>query len=279
MIIWSGLGILIPILAIIGIVVGTVISSLIGHPGIGPGFGLLLAAAGNWGLWKMIYPKQPKVMLDANTGQQVLVTPKHGLFFVPAKIWTWILGILAVPVIVLGAAGEYGSAKNASKPGYKEFQAANGLIASNGKGPHHGNNDTAKQAAAGFSENMKTFSETAFTGGSKKNLMTGGEYLTYCHDTPEAIIVLCHVPSLRSYKSDESKDMLHKLAWMSGSTAAARLDPDCKKKLVVGLRGIASYECIIEGKNGAPLPPGPYSTDTSILYPAFLPSAESKPAK
>lgn len=274
MIIWSGLGILIPIIAIIGIVVGTVISSILGHPAIGPGFGLVLAAAGNWGLWKLVYPKQPKVMLDTNTGQQVVVKPSHGLFFIPAKIWTWLLGILAVPVLVLGAATDKSSAENAAKPGYKEFEAANGLIASKSKGSIHGSNEAAKQAASAFSENMKTISETAFTGGSKKNLMTGGEYLTYCHETPEAIIVLCHVPSLRSYKSDESKDMLHKLAWMSGSTAAARLDPDCKKKLIVGLRGIASYECIIEGKNGSPLPPGPYSTDTSILYPAFVKSGK-----
>ena len=163
MIIWSGLGILIPIIAIIGIVVGTVISSILGHPAIGPGFGLVLAAAGNWGLWKLVYPKQPKVMLDTTTGQQVVVKPSHGLFFIPAKIWTWLLGILAVPVLVLGAATDKSSAENAAKPGYKEFEAANGLIASKSKGSIHGSNDAAKQAASAFSENMKTISETAFT--------------------------------------------------------------------------------------------------------------------
>lgn len=73
---------------------------------------------------QMIYPKQPKILIDPATGQQVPMTPKHGLFFIPAKAWTWILGILAVPMMLLGAGGESGEAKAAATPGYKEFEAA-----------------------------------------------------------------------------------------------------------------------------------------------------------
>ncbi|MCU0776080.1 MAG: hypothetical protein MUF86_00220 [Akkermansiaceae bacterium] len=272
MIIWSGLGILIPLVAILGIVVGTVISGAVGYPVVGPGLGLALAAAGNWGLWKMIYPKQPKILVDPSNGQQVILNPKHGLFFIPAKAWTWILGILAVPMILLGAAGEGAAAKEAAKPGYKEFEAADKLIDSKSNGVTHGNSDAAKASAAGFSSSMKAMTDALFSGGSKKNLMTGGDFLTYCHDGPDTVVFLCHVPSLRSYKSEEAKDGLNKIAWGVASRAAAELDPEKKKNLMVGLRGIASYGSVMVGKSGDAQPSSPaVSDDKALLLPGFAP--------
>jgi hypothetical protein len=274
MIIWSGLGILIPVVAILGIIAGTVVTGALGHPVIGPGFGLILAAVGNWGLWKMIYPKQPKILLDPATGHQVVMTPKHGLFFIPARAWTWILGILAVPVMLLGAVGERGVAKAAATPGYKEFEAVDNLISNKSKGEIHGNTDAAKASAAEFSSTMKTMTEALFTGGSKKNLMTGGDFLTYCHDGADTIVFLCHVPSLRSYKSDETKDGLNKIAWMAAGDAAKKLDPEHKKKLMVGLRGIASYGSVLQGKNGEEQPSGPAGADDKAVFlPVFAPAA------
>ncbi len=274
MIIWSGLGILIPLVAILGIIVGTAISGAMGHSVAGPGLGLALAALGNWGLWKMIYPKQPKILVDPSNGQQVVLNPKHGLFFIPAKAWTWILGVLAVPVMLLGAIGEGAAAKEAAKPGYKEFDAADNLISSKSKGATHGNSDAAKASAAGFSSAMKAMTEALFTGGSKKNLMTGGDFLTYCHDGADTIVFLCHVPSLRSYKSDEAKDGLNKIAWSVATDAAKKLDPNHKKNLMVGLRGITSYGSVLQGRNGeeqASSPAG--SDDKSVFLPVFAPKA------
>jgi hypothetical protein len=279
MIIWSGLGILIPLLAIFGIIAGTVVTGALGHPVIGPGFGLLLAAVGNWGLWKMIYPKQPKILVDPATGQQVLMTPKHGLFFIPAKAWTWILGILAVPMMLLGAAGEKGAAAAAATPGYKEFEAADNLISTSSKGGTHGNSDAAKASAAEFATTMKSMTDALFTGGSKKNLMTGGDFLTYCHDGEDTVVFLCHVPSLRSYKSAEAKDGLNKIAWLAAGDAAEKLDPEHKKKLMVGLRGIASYGSVLQGKCGEEQPSGPPGADDKAVFlPVFAPpAAEAQP--
>lgn len=271
MIIWSGLGILIPLVAILGVFVGTAISGALGHAAAGPGLGLVLAAAANWALWKMIYPKQPKILIDPSNGQQVVLNPKHGLFFIPAKAWTWILGILALPVMLLGAIGEKAAAKEAATPGYKEFHAADDLIGSKTHGIAHGNNDAAKTSASGFSNTMKTMTAALFTGGSKKNLLTGGDFLTYCHHGEDTIVFLCHVPSLRSYKSDEAKDGLNKIAWIAANQAAAELDPDHKKNLMVGLRGIASYGSVLQGKNGGEAPTSPAgSDDKAVFLPVFV---------
>ncbi|MCE9610401.1 MAG: hypothetical protein K8R23_09430 [Chthoniobacter sp.] len=276
MIIWSGLGILIPLITIAGVIVGMFLSAAIGFAGMGPGVGIALAALGNWGLWKLIYPKQPRILVDQATGQQVKVERSHSLFFIPARAWTWILAVLAVPAMGLGVFGERGAAKEAAKPGYKEFKAADALIDSKGKGPTHGNSETATSAAAVFSEQMKIMTAALFTGGSKKNLMTGGEFLTYCHESQDTIVFLCHVPSLRSYKSDEAKDGLNKVAWIVAQGAAGKLDPDHKKALLVGLRGITRYGSILQGKTSDEKLSGPASEETSIFYPIFA-SAEMTP--
>jgi hypothetical protein len=274
MIIWSGLGILIPLVAIAGVILGSILSGALGQPGLSLGLGFGLAALGNWGLWKLIYPKQPRVLVDPATGQQVLLNPKHGLFFIPAKAWTWVLAILAVPMMLLGVAGERENAKEAAKPGFKEYTTANDLIDSKRQGLHHGNTDAAKQAAAGFASGMKTMTEILFEGGSKKNLMTGGDFLTYCHDGPETIVVLCHVPSLRSYKSEETKKSLADIAWGNARRAVTALDPDHKKTLLVGLRGITSYGSIQKGKADSEAASTSLDTsDKSVFFPAFIPAA------
>jgi hypothetical protein len=272
MIIWSGLGILIPLVTVFGLLIGGLLGAAVGQSGVGLGLGFAIAAFGNWGLWKMIYPKTPKILIDPATGREVVVTPKHSLFFIPAKAWTWILAILAVPGIAIGISGERDHAREAATPGYKEFEAADRLINTKRDAEIHGSSEPAKQAAGEFSKSMKVMTDALFTGGSKKNLMTGGEFLTFCHEGDDTIVFLCHVPSLRSYKDDEAKDGLNKIAWTVANHAASTLDAEHKKSLVVGLRGIASYGAVMKGSVGGKSPDITNSEDEkSILIPAFAP--------
>ena len=274
MIIWCGLGILIPLIAIFGMVAGFILGSAIGQPGIGFGLGFILAALGNWGLWKMIYPKSPKILIDPADGRQVVINPKHSLFFIPARAWTWIFAILAVPGLSIGIVAARQSAKQAATPGYTEFNAADHLIGSKKSGSTHGDSEPARQAADKFSKGMKAMTDALFTGGSKKNLMTGGEFLTYCHEGGNTIVFICHVPSLRSYKDQEAKDSLNKVAWSVATNTAATLDPDHKKSLVVGLRGITSYGSAMKGTVGKESPESTASEDEeSVLISAFGPES------
>jgi hypothetical protein len=273
MIIWSGLGILIPIISIFAIIAGFSAASAMGQPAFGGGAGFFLAAILNWALWKMVYPKQPKVMADPVTGQQFVMKPNHRLFFIPARAWTWILALLVVPAIVLGITGERSAALDAQKPGFKEFTAANDLIGTNSSGIVHGNTETAKRSARDFSKNMKTMTEALFTGGSKKNLMTGGDFLTYCHESEHTIVFLCHVPSLRSYQSEESKSALYEISWACARNTAKTLYPEQKKKLVIGLRGISSYGSMQEGGVNDEDASVINNPENSAFYPAFISTA------
>lgn len=274
MIIWCGLGILIPLVAIFGMFAGFILGSAVGQPGIGFGLGFILAALGNWGLWKMVYPKSPKILVDPANGRQVVINPKHSLFFIPARAWTWVFAMLAVPGLAIGILGERENAKEAATPGYKEFDAADDLIGSKSSGPTHGDSESAKQAADKFSKGMKAMTDALFTGGSKKNLLTGGEFLSYCHEGGKTIVFICHVPSLRSYKDHEAKDGLNKIAWSVANSTAEALDPEHKKSLVVGLRGITTYGCAMKGSVGKESPDSTDSEDgKSILISAFAPGS------
>lgn len=281
MIIWSGMGFLVVLLGIAGLIAGGFLGSAIGHPGAGLGIGGFIAAAANWGLCKVIYPKQPQVLVNPSTGQQVLIKPSHSLFFIPMPVWTWLMAAGGALLLVVGFSADGNLRKETSTPGYKEFTAANDMLSSNKKGIHHGNTAKADAAATAFGETIKPVCAEAFSGGSKRTLLTGGDFLTHCQDAPDRIVFLCHVPELRNYKSDEAKKGLGEIAWACATKSAAALDPEHRKTLVVALRGITNYGMILSGPSGAEQAASVEFNDrskaTSVL-PAFAPAGTPPPS-
>lgn len=166
------------------------------------------------------------------------------------------------------------AALEAQKPGFKEFTAANALIGTSSNGVVHGNTDAAKQSATSFSNSMKLMTEASFTGGSKANLMTGGEFLTYCHENNDTIVFLCHVPSLRSYKTAESKSALEDIAWASAQKATKALYPEQKKrKSSSACAALLSYGSMQEGDVSDEVVLAKSTPEDSVFYPAFIPAA------
>ncbi len=102
MIIWSGWGILAPIVA--ALVGGPVAMGLgwvfdrAGYPnliGIAVGLGFLAAAAAVWVLGQRLNGAPGRELLDPRTGETVVLRPSHGLFFVPVQWW-------AIPLVLAG---------------------------------------------------------------------------------------------------------------------------------------------------------------------------------
>jgi hypothetical protein len=276
MVIWKGLGILVILAGIAGMIVGGFLGAAVGLGAFTGAFGAVVAALVNFGLCKLLYRRPARVLVDPATGQQLLHRPSHSLFFIPAYAWTWIFLVLAVPLAVGGMGVASLEKKNAATPGYTGFNAANDLIGSKSKGTTHGNSPEAKAAADTFSESFKRLQQLAFTGGSKRNLLTGGEFLTYCQNGKDSIAFLCHVPELRNYKDDDTKNSLAEIAWMTAKMAAQKLDPEGKKNLVVGLRGISSYGFLLSGKPSDEKPQrAEESKKAEILYPPFIDSQDS----
>lgn len=98
MIIWSGWGILVPLYAVIGMVVGVASTSAFGVPSpwdgaIGFTLAGAVAAAATFFTARKLDAREGRVLLDERTGQRVLLKPSAGsFFFIPTRYWTWILG-------------------------------------------------------------------------------------------------------------------------------------------------------------------------------------------
>lgn len=181
------------------------------------------------------------------------------------------VGIGLVGFMILG----FFTADRKDYPGKAEFEKVNRLLGTSSKGVTHGDSEEEKAAAGEFATSMKTLQGTLFTGGSGRSIATKGDFLTYVKRTPNAVVVLCHVPELRNYKDAKTREMLTELAWSSGRAAAKKI-PGIKESdtLIVGLRGFASYGPIWEGTvSGEATKKSDGPEEKKRLYPFFVATA------
>ena len=94
MVIWTGFGILIPIIFILGVAGGVYLDTLIFDGEQKPGVELIFISVGLalssiicWVLYKSLIKNGTKTLLDKDTGQDVVLKPSHSLFFIPMHWW------------------------------------------------------------------------------------------------------------------------------------------------------------------------------------------------
>ncbi len=268
MIIWSGWGVLTILFAVIGIVVGGIVGAVAGALA-GGIVGGGAAATLNFLVAKAL--GGGKVMIDPATQQQVLIKKSNSLFFIPMM---WFTPILAVGGILIGFAGMASGLNDKEMdkkfPGKAVYEKANDLIGSGRGGvTAQGNTPAAEKAATTFGSTFKAIQSVSFEGGSDK--YASKAFLTYCHQGKGGVTFICQVPGMRKYKDAEAKKALSEIAWHAANLASKEipdLDPD--STLTVGLRGLAIYGSIQQGKPGSE---GPVeSDDMEILYEAFDPA-------
>ena len=268
MIIWSGWGVLSIVFAVIGIVVGGIVGSVAGAMG-GGVVGGAVAAVLNHFVAKAL--GTGKIMIDPATNQQVMLKKSNSLFFIPM---TWFTGIFLIGGILIGIMGTISDkadkAEDGLFPGKAVFKEANDLIDSHRSGtPVHGNTPEAEKAAQAFSTMFKEFQSVSFEGGADK--YAEREFLTYCRQDTSGITFLCQVPGMRKYKGDEAKSALADIAWITASKVAKDMPGATEDTmLTVGLRGIAIYDSIRQGKIGSENPVE--DNDKKLLYKIFDPA-------
>lgn len=58
--------------------------------------GMLAAAALTYGLQRFLLLQNGRVMIDKDTGQEVILRPDDSLFFIPVKWWPVVFAVLGV---------------------------------------------------------------------------------------------------------------------------------------------------------------------------------------
>jgi hypothetical protein len=280
MIIWSGRGILIPIIAIFGFVGGAAgvgyVSRLLG---IAPEnfakfamfltpivpVGLLWWFGGTWGKTK------EETLLDPRTQQPVILKSRHTFFFLTARVWAVFAGIFGLLLAMTPGTGP-SVASSGSSTVSSEFEEADSLLVGKSKGLVHGNSDAAKELAKEFAAFLKEARNEGIEKNSSKSMLstTGGEFLTYCQLTPEKCAFLVHVPELRKYTAG-AKDFISEAAWVAALSALqSRLDG--LKEISVGVRGALLYDRAVIGK------PGPVENYESLRLRDVQGNSESRQA-
>ena len=101
-IIWSGWGALtILIVGLVSIVVGVILDlafAALGYPQLivlAASLGLLAAAAANWYAGKWFNSTPPRELIDAKTGERMMLTRHHKLFWIRMEYWS-------IPVALFG---------------------------------------------------------------------------------------------------------------------------------------------------------------------------------
>ena len=96
MVIWTGWGLLVLVFVVIGAGTGELLANLAQTDQNWPmGIGTLLAAGMNYSAAKML-ESEGEILIDPETGEEVLLKSSHSLFFIPIKYWTYVFGALAV---------------------------------------------------------------------------------------------------------------------------------------------------------------------------------------
>ena len=102
MLIWSGGGILAVVFAAVGALGG--IALVDGTGGLGAGLseeagfalGLVVAAVVNWFVGVSLDRRVGRELIDAKTGERVILRRRHRLFWVPMQYWSVVMVVFAV---------------------------------------------------------------------------------------------------------------------------------------------------------------------------------------
>ena len=63
--------------------------------------GLWLAAAAIYGIARYFDSRPGKVVIEKDTGREVVLKQAHSLFFIPMKYWTYVLIVLGVVLLLV----------------------------------------------------------------------------------------------------------------------------------------------------------------------------------
>ncbi len=254
MLIWKGLGILVPVFALAGFIAGSVLTKLVTDDMATTIVGAYASAAVALWVFALTFGKGGIVQeSDKRTGQWVIRNKSHTFFFFPPKFWAFLTTLITVFSLVGvmnvdadgGGAAAYSRLEDASPAGKQAFEAANKKIYGNSEGVAHGNTEQAQALALLFSKTAKALRNNAIERRTTGLSITGGEMVTYAHVTPTRCVFLVHVPQLRKFSS-EAKEVMGKIAWVAARQAAASLQPP-PDTLAVGIRGTFIYDRAISG--------------------------------
>lgn len=108
MIIWSGLGFLVAVIGFASLILTEFVSEKVtGNDQFYQEHGwvilvaMLLAAGLTYGLHRLLLLQKGRVVIDKETGQEIVLRSSHSLFFIPVKWWPVVFVGLGVVIAIV----------------------------------------------------------------------------------------------------------------------------------------------------------------------------------
>ena len=105
--IWKGWGLLVIVITALIVVLTTVVFDKLGLPvAYGAALGMIGSAFALWQAGNRFNsPRKNRVLLDQQTGAEVILKPDHSLFFIKMQYWAFIAGVIGLVMLVNLLAG------------------------------------------------------------------------------------------------------------------------------------------------------------------------------
>ncbi|MCW0220973.1 MAG: hypothetical protein OJI67_21780 [Prosthecobacter sp.] len=230
MIFWKGRGLLILLFAVGGFLAGSALNSTT--------FAVWGGALAVWLFAFTLGKSSQQTLLDPETHQPVILKRSHTLYFLPPIVWA--IGFTCLALFVTFAPEE-DTGPEASNTAQDLFNKADDLISNQDNGTANGNTPEALKLAQEFSAITKKMRGLIIEQGKdSKFSLSGGDFLTYVHLTPERCLILVHVPGLRKFTS-EAKQVMAQTAWLTARKLTRQLNPK-PSELALGIRGALIYD-------------------------------------
>ncbi len=110
LLIWKGLGILVPLLAFVELMLVMAVPNSI-NPTLGLLLKFVIVLAGTFALWHLgrsLNNRPGKVLIDPETNEPVMLrAPRHDFFWIPIEYWAFIVAILCTAAAVIPASPKH----------------------------------------------------------------------------------------------------------------------------------------------------------------------------
>lgn len=107
MIVWRGIGILAPIIPVaMWVFLPELVKTVFGQEAFSSSYSwvssisILLGAVAVWFWGRHVNTKNIRILIDEQTGQQIVLKPNHSLFFINMEYWAIPFGVLALYMLL-----------------------------------------------------------------------------------------------------------------------------------------------------------------------------------
>ncbi|MEZ0388073.1 MAG: hypothetical protein ACAI34_13455, partial [Verrucomicrobium sp.] len=266
MFLWTGNGLFIPLIAILAFFLGSSVMDLIAPPSpfwsTASILGIIMLSL--YGFSRSRFGRTTSYPgFDRHSRENIVQHRRHSFLLIPSRGWAALalmptLVMIVIAILIPQEAIDLFT--GVQTPAEKSWGLAHIRTMSLEYGLGQGNTPEAVALAERYATRLKGIRDGGMVEiDARKDPFNYGQFITFCQLNQDACVFLVNVPELRKLNR-EARDFIANAAWQVADECAKTL-PAKPAHLVVGIRGVLTYDRVLTGPVGSPsLPPVQHSS-------------------